>query len=328
MSRVARIVAALALAASAGTAHAYVRSTTADPADPAKGLCLYWGSRNVNYVVNAATASTAPCGDRSAAVAATTAGFTTWSNATRSGQASACTDMVLTNAGSSTSTAVSEDGTNLVVFRSGACSGTSTSVPPTDPCHQTPGACARVYNCWESDNLTIALTTVTYDATTGRIAGADMEMNGWNGLPPGSGRGAYLTCVDPPAATCTRNSYGELNCIAYDVQNIVTHEAGHVIGLDHTCGAYPAPADQTCGHTMDPEMQLGETSKRVLSADDVNGVCTIYPTGASTLTCTSVTPPPDTTTKSGGCSTGAGGSGVLGLLALGLGFRRVRRREP
>jgi hypothetical protein len=71
---------------------------------------------------------------------------------------------------------------------------------------------------------------------------------------------------------------------------------------------------------MNPDILPGETSKRALTADDKNGVCTIYPTGAATATCGGVTPTP---AKSGGCSTGGVGGEAMGLLGLLL----LRRRN-
>jgi hypothetical protein len=65
---------------------------------------------------------------------------------------------------------------------------------------------------------------------------------------------------------------------------------------------------------MYPSASLGEINKRVLHADDLQGLCDIYPTGAATLTC-------NWPTNSGcGCSQVDGG-----LLGLGLALAAMRR---
>jgi MYXO-CTERM domain-containing protein len=312
MSRALRVAISFVLVGAASPALAFVRSTTVAE-QPGQGLCLYWGSRTVGYRINATSAVAPPCQDAAAAATLSAASFPAWSPS--------CTDFHFTNGGNITSTAVDgRDGVNLVVFRGKLCSDV--------PC--AGNACATANNCWDHGATgTIALTTVTFVASTGQIVDADMEVYGWNGSTGGATglpTGYYLTCATPTSPACARPPYGLTGCNYIDVGNIVTHEAGHMLGLDHTC-TYPAPYNScpSGGTTMDPTMLPGETSKRVLSADDKNGVCTIYPAGAATVTC-SATPPPEPA-KSGGCSTGGGGSGVLGLLGLALLLRRPGRRK-
>lgn len=55
---------------------------------------------------------------------------------------------------------------------------------------------------------------------------------------------------------------------AQDLQNTLTHEFGHVLGLDHNT------VDSSV--TMWPSSQLGETSKRTLANDDMRGVLSLY----------------------------------------------------
>jgi MYXO-CTERM domain-containing protein len=52
-----------------------------------------------------------------------------------------------------------------------------------------------------------------------------------------------------------------------DIQNVVTHEAGHFLGLAHT---------DVEGATMSPTAPVGQVEKRDLAADDVDGLCAIY----------------------------------------------------
>lgn len=135
----------------------------------------------------------------------------------------------------------------------------------------------------------LAVTTVTARAD-GHIVDADMEVNGvnqsWMNLDPG---------VSVPF------DRGETRQI-FDLQNALTHEFGHFIGLDHTCftpsadnpfvgtDGKPRPNDNNdnpipdCDAAPSAVSQTvmfnvtvpGETSKRTLSKDDRLAVCTIY----------------------------------------------------
>lgn len=153
------------------------------------------------------------------------------------------------------------------------------------------------------DQSATAVTTVTFinrpsdPSVDGMIVDADIDFNGVDfrfydadrGLPPLSGR--------PPV----------------DLWNTVTHELGHVMGLEHTCslfaGGIPAcvvddqgrpvpdcseveldrshdPRLQTLYEaTMYPSAAPGETTKRQPHADDVAGVITAYPRVRDPMTC-------------------------------------------
>lgn len=95
-------------------------------------------------------------------------------------------------------------------------------------------------------NATLALTTLTYNKRTGEIVDADMEVN--------TAEMKITTTATPPTD-------------GYDFQSIVTHEAGHFIGLAHT---------PTATATMFARYSPGQTSIRALAPDDVAGVCEVY----------------------------------------------------
>ena len=136
----------------------------------------------------------------------------------------------------------------------------------------------------------LAVTTVTA-RSDGHIVDADMEVNGvtqsWLNFDPG---------VSVPFQQGETKSY-------YDLQNALTHEFGHLIGLDHTCftPSFDNPLVDSNGKLRpkgsdglpipdcgagSPEVvretvmynvtDAGETSKRTLSPDDIDAVCTIY----------------------------------------------------
>ena len=100
---------------------------------------------------------------------------------------------------------------------------------------------------WPYEAAALALTTTTYMPSTGVIVDADMEVNGQN---------FEWRALATPDSRYT------------DIQNVVTHEAGHFIGLDHV---------NDTASTMYPTAPYGEISKRQLAQDDINGVCAIYP---------------------------------------------------
>jgi MYXO-CTERM domain-containing protein len=178
-----------------------------------------------------------------------------------------------------------------------------------------------------SDPLEVAVT-YTFTQPGGRIVDADLRVNAayhsFANLDPGGG-GDFLS---------------------FDLQNAITHELGHLIGLDHTCLLVPEdprPVDEQgnevpdCADaaapmlaaTMFPSTDPGRTSQRWLSPDDVRGVCAIYPAAADPHIC-----PLDIPDDGCGCAasgepsapTGAGGFGFLLAAAVIAGRRRLRGR--
>jgi len=109
---------------------------------------------------------------------------------------------------------------------------------------------------------TLAHTIVTF-GPTGEIYDADMEINT-------ADRRVTLNDPVPPDG--------------YDFDSIVTHEAGHFLGLAHS-------GDNRA--TMFANYVPGATAMRQLTADDVAGVCSVYrPDGARAVLDGKVTPGP------------------------------------
>jgi len=187
-----------------------------------------------------------------------------------------------------------EDNANLIIWRNGNADTAA--------------------DLWRHERGSIAVTTTTFNSRSGELLDADIEFNG---------QYYQFTACTPPAAGCT---------VAYDVQNTLTHEIGHFIGLDHTPLSQPGASETT----MYPSAPRGEISKRDLAADDIAGFCFIYPVGQPFQQCFPAAPPsgsdpifsqvgndPDT-----GClcaGTGSGGDSAA-LVVLLLALRGVGQR--
>lgn len=274
----------------------YVRTRSADGAH-----CQRWpvsaGTRGrVTYVQSTAGDATLGAG----AFDAVSRSAQTWQT-----QLQACGNLDLAEGARSASRSVGYlsggPNENLVLFRTQLCSAV---VPSADPCHAA-GTCGNVYDCWDNPSSYIALTTTTFidsGAREAELLDADVEVN------------AALfsfTLVDSPPCSGGITT----NCVRYDVQNAMTHEFGHFLGLAH------AP---DLGSTMYASEPLGETSKRVLDSGSKQFVCDVYPQGRASLDCTASS---GGSGGSAGCSsTGSPGALIPGLALLLAAFagRRVR----
>jgi MYXO-CTERM domain-containing protein len=158
------------------------------------------------------------------------------------------------------------------------------------------GADARIawWQDWEDEADALAVTIVTYDVATGEILDAEIRMNDE---------------VDWAVAGA-----GPEDGVSYDVQNTVTHEVGHVLGLAHEDGDAEA--------TMYPSSAAWETIKRDLDPDDLAGFSYLYGDRAAP------TDAADPAPRTSGCSVTpgrpAGGAALAVLLAL-LALSRRRR---
>jgi hypothetical protein len=313
--RGARLAAAALGLLLAVPAPAFVRSTGKG------GVCFAWPSRAVSWRLNPDRPAAAPSCDEATVVSVAEASLGAWAAATRTGQAAPCTDLSVPLGGVTTETAagyaLTGPNVNLVVFRHGACS--AVPIPLTDPCWAA-DTCANLYGCWpdatSTDRRVLAITTVTYDTRSGEILDADIEVNDWDGASGALGseplHGWYYTCGPGGAPLCA--SYGQADCAGMDLQSVLTHEAGHVMGLSHT-------PDRIA--TMYASAAPGETIKRSLAPDDVEGICTVYPAGAATPACSTSAL---ATGGGGGCGCGNAGAGGLALALAALLLARGRRR--
>lgn len=168
------------------------------------------------------------------------------------------------------------------------------------------------------DPAVVAVTTLTFvsspsSANNGEILDADIEFNGVHHVftmapVPGQGRD--------------------------DIQNTLTHELGHVLGLDHPCDdgtVTPRPTDHLgnlipyCfpSTSLTPEIlnatmynfaDADEDKKRSLEADDILGLCQIYPAQNDPEICE----PIDFTQKNCGCHAGRTRTGSGAQIAIFL----------
>jgi hypothetical protein len=210
-----------------------------------------------------------------------------------------CGYMKMMSAGKVTGHEVGKDYINLVKFREDKwCIPASGSDP--ERCHNAAAA---------------GITTVTFvkhpgNSDDGAILDADVEINGVNFAISSNGQSLGSGCHA-------------------DLANTITHEFGHVLGLEHTCvtSADPPRTDgagnpvPTCPTTdpviteatMFPYQVCDETKKSSLSDDDIAGACSIYPESKDPGTCAPATDP-------GGCCSAGGGDAAssLALLVLAL----------
>jgi hypothetical protein len=160
---------------------------------------------------------------------------------------------------------------------------------------------------------TLALTTVTFETATGRILDADIEVNSF---------AQNLTISDTHVGS--------------DLQSILTHETGHFLGMSHS---------RVPQATMSAQYSSGDLSFRTLDADDVQGICTVYPPARAVAQCNapdgsnfsrlcgSDMPRSSSSSASSGCAVSPARTAgpflpVVGALsALGIWIRRRRGRR-
>jgi hypothetical protein len=196
-------------------------------------------------------------------------------------------------------------------------------------------------------------STVQNNTTMARafVVDVDIEINAthflWDDLvkisADGTGSAQRIFLANRPAA---QNKM-------HDLQNTLTHEFGHAIGLEHNCvlnagkplgpdhEGNPVPAcdsasAQAAEATMFAAVIQGDTTRRTLADDDRLAVCQVYPAMAGRETCLAGVPalPPVAT----GCECALARTGhraapghgrptpAAALLALGLLLTAARKR--
>jgi hypothetical protein len=95
---------------------------------------------------------------------------------------------------------------------------------------------------------TLALTTLIFNADTGEIYDADIEVNTFE----------------------SAMAIGGVSTRGIDFSSVITHEIGHFLGLSHS---------NALGSTMQQSYEPGNTEMATIEADDEAGICAALPPG-------------------------------------------------
>jgi hypothetical protein len=304
MRRPGSLLLGAALMAAPSGAGAFTRTATET------GQAMRWVNPQIS--VDLYTSNPPAYLDQETLVQAVEAAAATWSKPRVE-----CTDLEISvRAFDDESAPVAYDGTNRITFRRDEWRKI-----PCDP---------ETELCGLYDQRAIALTSVFARKSDGRILDSDMELNAVQFL------WADVVRDGPNLPTVEGREL-------HDLQNVMTHEMGHLIGLDHNCydpDASPrgrpndhlgnpvpvcrgAPAPIRAA-TMYNSAAARDVSKRDLTDDDMQAVCAVYPAGSpvdggETEGCAMGRPAPANTGRPGA---------LLAVLAAGLatvlGARRRR----
>jgi hypothetical protein len=293
--RALAVLAAAAAALVAGSTVPYIRIHTTGGIDGGGdgGHCLAWGVGTVRFHPSALGAP--ELGD--AGFEAIDRSIGTWN-----AQMQLCGSLTLVGGQRSASRNVGFKGNgtdeNLIVFRTRDC---LEAAPPDAPCHDD-GTCGNAYDCWDFAPGVLAITVSSYDTRNGRMYDADIELN--------AAEHTFTTVDGPPCASGADSP----SCADTDVQNTVTHELGHCLGLAHSSDPRS---------TMYWQAEPGEISKRVLDDGSQEFICTVYPKGQLSQDCNG--PSLDVSEVRSSCA--AAPVGPLGVLAVAMTLLRRRRDQ-
>jgi MYXO-CTERM domain-containing protein len=275
-------VASVAFAVDAGSAHAFCRTTTSKaPAgwNPAvsgcwtEGLPLAWQADRVPYGVASAASKQVTLAE---ATRVADLAFSAWNDTQCDGRAAGIQAY--------------DDGPSSIPdgAEGDALAGWAYCAESTSCAAAAHDVIVFDDEAWPYNDPvnTLALTTVTYGVDDGQIFEAYTEVNSAE---------HSLTTMEPPPADGT----------TYDLQAILTHEAGHFLGLAHATEttsimyAYYTPGAIT------------------LTPDDLDALCAVYPPSSPSKGCACAS-----------AGAGPGGAAVAaGLSAVALAVLRKRRRR-
>lgn len=287
------------LAAVTSQAQPFRRTVGSETAE--RTLCVTWANRDFDYRVDQDGSASTP-GETE--FTATDAAFAGWQAVSDT-----CSDFRFLRGARVAGGRVGKgtETENLVIFRETNCRDL---VQPADGC-LADGSCGNLRRCWDHGDGTIGLTTVTYSTRTGVALDADIELNA---------SGFLFTTISAPPCEMDREAP---TCVAYDVQNTLTHEIGHALGFDHVEGS---------NSTMAPTAPVGETAKRVIDVGTASGFCQTYPRAQPPVPCDELAVlrsrviARNTGTFGLSC---AGSTVAVGpLVLMGLLLLRARRRLP
>jgi hypothetical protein len=279
------------------------------------GHYLYWESGCVFVTLDSAGTSAIPGDDEFAIIDASIA---TWNTATNT---SSCSYLKVIDEGKK-ALEVGKDEINLIKFR--------------DTVWGRPAVgndAARMYAPAAAGITTAVYIDDPKSSRDGAMIDADVEINGVNF--------AIATSCDPARPTSTCQSLHAGNGSFAELQNTLTHELGHLHGLEHPClvqsdpprkdnlgndvpscqGALPPTiTEATMYNFQDP----GENKKESLGDDDIKAICEIYPVAKDPKTCQHVG------ATAAGCCSASGGPfdrPDVGLLLAGTTVLIVLRRR-
>jgi hypothetical protein len=296
------------------------------------GNPLHWESSCVHVTVDAAGTSALP---GAAEFPVIDAAIATWNDST-----SSCSSMKVTSL-EREALEVGNDGVNLIKIRDTTWGRPAVGNDPArmySPAAAGLTVATYVDVCKDKETMGCKASCLdasgrcrTTSAHDGAILDADIEINDVN----------FAVAVHGISNTSGL-------CIA-ELQNTLTHELGHLHGLEHPCLASgdpprvddmgnPVPDCLTvqANRSLPENMRIleatmynfqdcGETSKEVLSDDDIQSMCVIYPASAP-LACEA-----PGSSAGGGCCSASGDrtpEGALllsGAVALLMARRRQRR---